>query len=252
MKKTLIAIMAFAGAAAADTPTPTVTVNDYSFSTSVITFGSTDTAWSSFAGKINAANSFTLQITLTDWAPKNGPIFYLSTGDSESTALYNTSLVTVGYSANGNGIDVWYGAALFNSTNGSMGSDAKAPNPGPVHYTYTSTSRTELPSHAIGTLPETTLFVTANQGTVTLYEVNYDNELVQICSTTNLSEGEAKSIVFSQWANSTSYESSGTISISAYNGALTTTQMAALIPEPSTATLSLLALAGLAVRRRRK
>lgn len=253
MKKTLVTIMALAGVAAADTPTPTAAVNDYTFNTSVITFGSTDTAWSSFAGKINAANSFTLQISLTDWKPANGPLFYLSTKDSESAATYDTSLVTVGYSADGNGLSGWYGAALFNSANGSMRTDTDNTNPGPVNYTYTSASRTELPSHANSSSLEATLFVTANQGTVTLYEVNYDNELVQICSTTNLSAGEAKSIVFSQWSNTTTTnDNNGTISISAYNGVLTTSQMAALIPEPTTATLSLLALAGLAARRRRK
>jgi hypothetical protein len=40
--------------------------------------------------------------------------------------------------------------------------------------------------------------------------------------------------------------------VSYYNGALTQAQISQLIPEPATATLSLLALAGLAVRRRRK
>ncbi|MBR1998249.1 MAG: PEP-CTERM sorting domain-containing protein [Akkermansia sp.] len=37
-----------------------------------------------------------------------------------------------------------------------------------------------------------------------------------------------------------------------YSGVLTNAQMTALIPEPATATLSLLALAGLAGRRRRR
>ena len=40
--------------------------------------------------------------------------------------------------------------------------------------------------------------------------------------------------------------------VSYYNGALTQEQISGMIPEPATATLSLLALAGLAARRRRK
>lgn len=240
---------------AADSITTLATVSDYSISnSSFISFSDTTSDWSAFSNQINAATGFTLQITLTDWTPANGPLFYLSTGTTAITALYTTSLVSVGYSADGNGIDKWYGAAIFSGT-GTMKTDTLSG--GAVEYAYTSTSRNELPSHANSGSLETTLFVTSYEGTVTLYEVDNDSVLTKICSTTNLSEGVANSIVFAEWARDdgphSTNDNRATIGITAYKGALTETQMTSLIvPEPATATLSLLALAGLAARRRRK
>ena len=260
MKKTLITLLALAGvAAAADSITTLASVSDYTISSSsFVSFSDENSDWYAFNNQINAATGFTLQITLTDWAPANGPLFYLSTGTTATTALYDTSLVSVGYSANGNGISGnntgWYGAALFSGT-GTMKTDTQSG--GAVTYAYTSMERDELPSHAKSSSLDATLFITSNGGTVTLYEVDNDSVLTKICSTTNLSEGVANSIVFAEWARAngshTTNDNRATIGITAYKGALTETQMTSLIvPEPTTATLSLLALAGLAARRRRK
>ena len=62
------------------------------------------------------------------------------------------------------------------------------------------------------------------------------------------------SIAFGSWAGNSG---NGTLkediaSFAIYKGAMTASEVAALVPEPTTATLSLLALAGLAARRRRK
>lgn len=262
MKKTIITLLALCGVAtAADSITTLASVSDYTISSSsFVSFSDETSDWYAFNNQINAATGFTLQITLTSWTPANGPLFYLSTGTTETSALYNTSLVAVGYSNDGNSLSGWHGATLFNTDNGSMGSsnpNVAGKNPGPVTYEYTSNSRTELPSHANSGSLEATLFVTSNNGTVTLYEVDNDSVLTKICSTTNLSEGVAKSIVFAEWPRENGAHSTNgnraTIGITAYKGALTETQMTSLIvPEPTTATLSLLALAGLAARRRRR
>ena len=248
MKKTLITLLALAGVAAADsTVTPIASVTDYEISSSgFVSFSDTSSDWAAFDGKIDAAAGFTLQITLTDWSPANGPLFYLSTANTHTTALYNTSLATPSYSSLGNG-EGWSGACLHDSTNGSM----KSPS---VTYSPSNTL-SSLPSHS-GRSIDTTLFVTGKNGSVTLYEVGTDFQLVQVCSTTNVSTGVAQSIVFAEWARENgSHTTNGnraTMSVSAYDGILTKEQMTALVPEPTTATLSLLALAGLAVRRRRK
>lgn len=243
MKKTIITLLALAGVAMAEslTLTPVATVTDYTVASSgAISLSDTTSVWSAFSGKLDATKGFTLQITLSDWSPYSGSLFYFST---EATPTYTTSLVTVGYTS-ANGISGWKGAMLYN-LNGSSS------------VTYNSDiTASELPSHSSLTdskLPDVTLFVTANGGAITLYEVNTASELVQICSTTALTTGEAQSIAFAQWSDASKNRNTATIGITAYKGALTETQMTSLIvPEPTTATLSLLALAGLAARRRRK
>ena len=249
MKKTIIALLALAGVAAADTLTPVASVTDYSVTSSgVVSFSDPTSDWSDFSGKIDAAAGFTLQITLTDWTCANGPLFYFSTAgvDDSSNA---TSLVTIGYTS-GNNIQGWTGATVFNTANGSATSGNVA---------YSDITGKDLPSHdslTNGKLPDTvSLFVTGKSGAITLYEVDTSFNLVEIAKTTNVTTGTAQSIVFSQWTNASNKQNGNraTIDIVAYNGVLTTTQMTALaVPEPTTATLSLLALAGLAARRRRR
>ncbi len=249
MKKTIIALLALAGVAAADTLTPVASVTDYSVTSSgVVSFSDPTSDWSDFSGKLDAAAGFTLQITLTDWTCANGPLFYLSTaGDDSSNA---TSLVAIGYTTNNNVTGWGTGATVFNSANGSAVTG---------RATYSDITGKDLPSHdslTDGKLPDTvSLFVTGKSGAITLYEVDTSFNLVEIAKTTNVTTGTAQSIVFSQWSNASGKQNGNraTIDIVAYNGVLTTTQMTALaVPEPTTATLSLLALAGLAVRRRRR
>ena len=249
MKKTLIALMALAGVASAEsTLTPIASVENYSISDScVVSLSDITSGWSDFSGDINATTGFTLQITLTNWTVANGPLFYFSTGGSDNSSNA-TSLVTVGYTS-GNNISGWTGATLFNKANGSATTG---------NVTYSNIAGKVLPSHATpsnnklsGTI---SLFVTGKNGAITLYEVDSSNQLVEICNTTCLDSGTAQSIVFSQWTNDAGKKNSNraTVSMTAYSGVLSTGQMSTLIPEPTTATLSLLALAGLAARRRRK
>lgn len=250
--------MALVGVATAADLTPVASFSDYNItSPSVISFSNTDTGWASFDGKINAATGFTLQITMTNWTAAGGVLFYLSTKDTGVTASSNGShIAAVGYAESTIGYINWYGATLYSHT-GTMNSNAPTGGGGNVYYSYQSSDRTELPSHADSIPLEATLFVTSYNGIVTLYEVDNNSQLVKICETRNLSEGVAQSIVFSEWAKENgeynTFNNRGTIGITAYSGALTTEQMSSLIvPEPTTATLSFLALAGLAARRRRK
>lgn len=249
MKKTLITLLALCGVAAADsTATPVASVTDYTVTGSgAISLSDATSDWSAFSNKLDAAEGFTLQITLTDWTCANGPLFYFSTaGVDDSTN--ETSLVTIGYTT-GNNIANWTGATVFNSASGSATSG---------NVTYSNITNKDLPSHdtlSNSKLQDTiSLFVTGKNGAITLYEVDTSFNLVEIAKTTNVTTGTAQSIVFSQWTDATGKQNGNraTIDIVGYKGVLTTTQMTALIPEPTTATLSLLALAGLAVRRRRK
>ncbi len=70
----------------------------------------------------------------------------------------------------------------------------------------------------------------------------------------NLRNAEITTLALGGWAgNSDNDKAAGTISsLAIYSGAMTADEIAAAVPEPTTATLSLLALAGLAARRRRK
>ena len=256
MKKTLITLLALAGVAAADsTVTPVATVTDYTVASSgAISLSDTTNVWSAFSGKLDATKGFTLQITLTDWTCVNGPLFYFSTAGVDNSSN-ETSLVTVGYANGINNTDStkWTGATVFNTANGSSAD-------GRVTYAFKSTDDViqTLPSHGSlnnDKLEDTvSLFVTGKEGAITLYEVDTSFNLVEIAKTTNLVTGTAESVVFSQWTNASDKKNDNraTIDIVAYEGVLTTDQMAALIPEPTTATLSLLALAGLAARRRRR
>ena len=259
MKKTFIALLTLAGVAAGadSTVTPVASITNYSVTSSgAISLSDTTSNWNAFYGKLDAKEGFTLQVTLSDWTCANagGPLFYFST-EGVNNSSNATSIVTVGYTAGINNTDnpKWAGATLFNAANGSS-TDAR------VSYKFSSTDAvvSTLPSHdslSNGQLEDTvSLFVTGKGGTITLYEVSSSNQLVEVCSTTCLTEGIADSIVFSQWTTEAGKQNTNraTISMSAYSGVLEKEQMIALIPEPTTATLSLLALAGLAARRRRK
>lgn len=70
-------------------------------------------------------------------------------------------------------------------------------------------------------------------------------------SATNFATETANLLSFGLYGDSSPSASMNIDNILVYNKALTSKEVAQLIPEPATATLSLLALAGLAARRRR-
>ena len=94
--------------------------------------------------------------------------------------------------------------------------------------------------------------VTMAEGAFNFY---MNGELVATASKTGLMDGEITSLGLGGWAggspNSILDYTLGSLAV--YDGAMSAAEVKGLIiPEPATATLSLLALAGLAARRRRR
>ncbi len=200
---------------------------------------------------LNSSEGWTLAITLSDWEVGKGPIGWLSASTSMDEASYTASYGTFGWSASGNAD---YGQ-VTTFTNNSSGS---ATSQGGYDVGYSeSLQKSGAPSDFEFS---TIVFLTGNSdGKVTLYEIDspVTKNVVKTAETsgylTTTQTNTINGLYIGNWAKDGVFQGGGKMDITFYNTALTTTQMKSLlVPEPTTATLSLLALAGLAARRRRK
>ena len=248
MKKTLTTLLALAGVAAAATDTESP---DAVWSLENVSLGG-HTAYTADANgvtlsslNITGASGYTAMITMNWTQVSNAPAFWFAT---TAGVGYANSTATFGYRGG------FHHACLF-STAGSNGQCADnysvANNSDNVpDYISTTISNTGRDT----TLRDKTLtyFVTSENGTSKLYELLNDGSVTQIATQTGMATGTLGTFYVGHWSNANSYQA-GTMGIQLFNSVLNTTQMKSLtIPEPTTATLSLLALAGLAARRRRR
>ena len=223
MKKTIIALLALAGVAAADT---------YELDMKAVTFGSADTLT-----KSNQAMSWADGAVYETW--------YMEFKLSEVTATEYIATITAGNAtqpSNGLSVSAKAGSITLGTGNKSVISSA-----GSLEFTTTDT------------LTFAYYDGTAYLGNMTTKE--YISASTGLPSTTTMTSGTSRA-----WANGNPTGSTqiGATSIASLDdldipsgytldmGTLMTTGVAQSVPEPTTATLSLLALAGLAARRRRK
>lgn len=192
---------------------------------------------------LNTTDGVTAFITVNWTGVSNAPMLWLCT--SAGTG-YANSAATFGYK----GVD--HHATLF-STGGSNTGASNGYNNGtnevktPDYIAAGVNNTTKNSSLAEKTL---TFFMTTQGGTSNLYELMDNGNIQQISSLSGMKTGTIDNLYIGHWNDGNSAQA-GTASIALYNSVLTTEQMKALAPEPATATLSLLALAGLCARRRR-
>lgn len=252
MKKTIVALMALAGLAAAAELSPV-------WSSGSLTLGGSgedaiknkNIAITLSDGTYITSNNdygYTAVVTLTWTKVANAPMFWLGTDDGSA---YGNSTATFGFDKNRNH------AGLF-STGGSNGGgtdDADGiistlqDNLTGVSDAGVTTTGTSLEGKSL------TFFITSKAGTSTLYSLTDKNEVVKSFTRGGMATGNVTGLHVGHWRTEDTHYS-GTLSIDIYKGVMETSAMqgiaGAVVPEPTTATLSLLALAGLAARRRRK
>jgi len=223
MKKTIIALLALAGVAAADT---------YELDMKDVTFGSADTLT-----KSNEAMNWADGAVYETW--------YMEFKLSDVTATEYKATITAGPGgSNSSGLSV---SAKAGSITLGTGSSNVISSAGSLTFTTTDT------------LTFAYYDGTAYLGNMTTKK--YISASTDLPSTTTMTSGTSRA-----WANGnpTGTTQIGATSIASLDnldipagytldmGTLMTTGVAPSVPEPTTATLSLLALAGLAARRRRK
>ena len=235
MKETLITLLALAGVAAADVaPTAVWSYNDYDLTEA----GKIDLSYLNLS-TAEGAEGYTLMVTFSDDVSCGavGSILWLSSIGYTDTGNYTSSTGTLGFRS-GNGSSS--GLSTFNAANGSSTTNQVEWNGGGISNN----------NWAFG---GTTIFMTSAGGVATLYELTSDGTLKLTSQNNGVLSADVKSMWIGNWATSDSNLNAGTANMALYSGVLTTNQMNSLmVPEPTTATLSLLALAGLAARRRRK
>ena len=187
-----------------------------------------------------AENGITIMLTLDYDTFNNGPSFWFSTLAHDATNVstsYQSAAAIVGSGSPTNGAS--QRLSLFKASAGSAGG-ASSSNAG------ISSGKTDF---------ETIAFITIQDSTANFFELTTDGAVVQtgtVTGASNVVSGPIQSLVIGNWAHN-GVNSTGSADIAFYSGTLNTAQMNSLVvPEPTTATLSLLALAGLAARRRRK
>lgn len=190
----------------------------------------------------SATNGVTIMLTLDFDTFNNGPAFWFS------TLAHNAENVDTSYSS---------AAAIVGSGSPSQGAKQRLSlykaSAGSAGGTSTSTDGLSCGKTDF----DTVAFVTIANNTATIFELTDAGTVVQTGSVTGSEDvedvvsGSLQSLVIGNWDHD-GVNSTGSADIAFYNGVMTVDQMNATIPEPATATLSLLALAGLAVRRRRK
>lgn len=232
MKKTLIALMALVGVASAATTQSSLTLSEVDLGSLLVKDIS--------EASLTTTTGFTIMLTLDFDSSNAGPAMWFSTLESTDENVgtsYTDSVATIGWGAPKDPKD--YRLTLFTKGGSAVGA---------------STSADAISGSTPGDSSkfQTTAFVTYSGGTATLFEIDSDGELIQTGSTIYSPSGTSvNSLVLGNWGHSAT-NAKGKANIALYSGVLTKTEMQALIPEPTTATLSLLALAGLAARRRRK
>ena len=241
MKKTLIALLALGGMVMGNTIEPVWSMQD-------INLGTTANTAITLGGDVslNTTDGYTAVITLNWTGVSNAPLFWLGTDDGSS---YTNSTATVGYK----GTD--YHNSLFNTSGSNSNAENKFTGEAGALQDYISDvvkQNSKDSSLADKTL---TFFLTSQNGTATLYSLDYTNAVVQIAAQTGMATGVVTGLHVGHWGTNAS-QNTGNMSIALYTGVMDTVAMqniaGKIIPEPATATLSLLALAGLAARRRRK
>lgn len=243
MKKTIVLMLAIAGTCSASEPTAAGSLTNISLTTNQVVDIS--------QYKLKSSEGWTLAITLTNWDVVKGPIGWLSASTNKDDASYTASYGTFGWSASGN--DTFGQVTTF--TNNSSGTAG-----GQGGYSEGYSESLEKAGDTTDLTFSTTVFLTGNNtGTVTLYEIDspVTKNVVKTAETsgylTTTGTNTINGLYIGNWAKNGVFQAGGTMDITFYNTALTVPQMKSLlVPEPTTATLSLLALAGLAARRRRK
>ncbi len=238
MKKflTILAVAAafLSGKAQATLPAPVYTLSDVNIATAH-EYNISDL-------RLDTTTGYTLMLTVNWTSRGNGTLLWLSnkageaanSGGSLDRQLHSTA--TIGYSTGTNKFAITYGDG------GSGGGTHTLPP-----------SSVTLPSHTqpASTDVTVTLFLTSQGGTATVYELASDGKLYQTSTRNNYATGDVATLSIGNWATSRTTVQTGTMNAAIFSGVLTAQQMADLIPEPTTATLSLLALAAMAARRRR-
>ncbi|MCQ2364744.1 MAG: hypothetical protein MJ051_04230 [Akkermansia sp.] len=240
MKKTLITMMALVGLASADvvTPQPVLTLTDVDLSQTM--YASIDNTLG-----LNTTTGVTVMLTVNWTGISNSPMFWIGTDDGSA---YANSAATIGYRGN------IHHASLFSTS----GSNSGITN---LYNNQVQTIKTEDYVAAFinntaknNTHKDDTLvyFMTTLNGETALYTLLNDDDrsLVKLCTQGNMATGDITAYHVGNWNGGDSAQT-GTATIALFNGVLSEAQMRGLAPEPATATLSLLALAGLAARRRR-
>lgn len=247
MKKTIITLLALAGVAAADViPTSVWSYDDYDLTQT----GKIDLS-SLGLSTAKGEDGYTLMMTFSsnvNFSGGAGSILWLSSIGANESGDYKKSTGTLGYRSN-NSV---HGLSTFNAAQGSSSTDLVEWHEGGISN--------EKPTSRFG---PTTIFMTSQavtdeatgvtKGVATLYELTQEGTLKLTSKNNGLLCAAVKSMWIGNWTMDGSNLDEGTADMALYSGVLTESQMNSLIvPEPTTATLSLLALAGLAVRRRRK
>lgn len=237
MKKTLIAILALGGVALGAESLPVWT-------SGTLDVGTTQSVGLSPDLGLNTTDGVTAMITLNWTGVSNAPLFWLGTDDGSA---YTSSVATFGYRGN------IYHSSLF-STGGS--------NAGITNLYNNVTAEVKTPDYISAVVNNTakngsladkalTFFMTSQDGNSALYEVMDDNSIVLLCTQGNMKTGNITGYHVGHWSGQASAQT-GAATVALYNKVLTPDEMKSIVvPEPATATLSLLALAGLCARRRR-
>ncbi len=254
MKKILITLLALAGVAVAATEVPVAVWSLENVSLGGHAEYTTDARGVSLSSlNITGASGYTAMITMNWTQVSNAPAFWFAT---TAGVGYTNSTATFGYRG-----DIHH-ACLFNNTSGSNSgcrdnyevvdsnaqpNDNSANAPDYISSIVGNDARnTDLASKTL------TYFITSENGTSKLYELLNDGSVTQIATQTGMQTGTLGTFYAGHWNNADSHQA-GTMDVQLFGSVLDTTQMKSLIiPEPATATLSLLALCGLAARRRRK
>lgn len=228
-------LLAFCGAAfAVDIPASVWSQTKVDM-TKVQTFDLSEYMLSTAEGK----KGFTLMVDFYGvTANDSESAFWIGTGETED---YKNSAATLVWSWN---------PKLANAANGSSNKGVVDLPENDADYVYEGTVAGNSSSNVT-----TTYFITSYEGTAYLYQKGATEGVVRMFGNDQMSAGDVKYLQISNWNRDATSQKSGTANFTLYEGVLSTEQMTQLvypIPEPTTATLSLLALAGLAARRRRK
>ena len=260
MKKTLIALMALAGiASAADLVAEwkdfsSLTSGDYSISlgnggskvedgilsvSGILKDATVDLS----AAELTIKDGFTVSITLSS-------VTHIGGNRPDNVFALKTEAGTNGDANHAFALSYrndWPAKPLFFAYSGGTGNVKEVTDNGNIDQAGYS-----LP----GLMEDTpiTLTVTVESTTAKLY---VDGELAYtgLISSNSVLEQEITTLALGSWAGTSGNgrQSETVYNLAIYNGAMSAAEVKAmLVPEPTTATLSLLALAGLAARRRRK
>ena len=235
-----------------DNTTPTgytYTSGDYSIVTSTATTTSSDGEYLNIEGANPAPASIDLSaagLTFTNGITINMRVRNCETVSSSSP---NTALFSVATSATTNGMLV--GITQSNASGGFAynGSDSKIT----TTQTTPSVNQSGLRDDVVFSYVTVTIQSVADTTKPDVY-FYYNGVLSATGTVSTWNIGDAISKIYlGGWSASDNSRLQYTLdSLSVYNGAMSADEVAKLVPEPTTATLSLLALCGLAARRRRK